>query len=128
MNQLLLDSNIIIYLLNGDPKINVFLEKFRHVLFVISIITWIEVLTGSHKHQKKITELASDLSNFIHIPIHTNIGFKTAQLLQNQKGSFKNKFQDSIIAATAIVHKIPLVTNNPKDFRKFKGLKIIPVA
>lgn len=34
-------------------------------------------------------------------------------------------FRDSLIGATAIVHGLPLVTRNSKDFVKFKGLEII---
>ncbi len=35
---------------------------------------------------------------------------------------------DCIIAATALVHKIPLVTLNVKDFKKIEGIKIFSGA
>jgi len=126
MHHILLDTNIVIYLLNKNEKIISFLEKFSDTVFSISIVTWIEVLAGSHNHDKSIPQLAHELARFFHIPVHTPIGLEAVRLLQTDilRGK-KKQFQDSLIAATAISHKIPLITNNPKDFDKFKGLKII---
>lgn len=128
MHQVLLDSNIVIYLLNKEMKVISFIEKFKQTIFCISKITWIEVLAGSHNHQKTIPELMEDLTRFTQISIHDAIGLMAARLIQTDiLYGRKNEFQDSVIAATAIVHKTPLITNNPKDFRRFKGLKVIAV-
>ena len=47
---------------------------------------------------------------------------KTIELRRNQN---KLKLGDAIIAATAIVHQLTLVTNNIKDFKDIKGLPVI---
>lgn len=126
MKQVLLDTNIVIYFLRSDLRFISLMEKFGDALFFISIITWIEVLSGSFHHKKDIDELKEDLSNFIILPLDKKVGEITAQLAQNNiKNKRKKSFQDTSIAATAIAHDMPIATNNPKDFRQFKGLKII---
>lgn len=126
MRQLLLDTNIVIYLLKRNPHVAVWLEKFRDYTFVISIISWIEALAGSFHHGTDINTLENELSNFICLPLHATAAKKTAGLLQeNIKKGKKKTFQDCVIAATAMTYDIPLFTNNPNDFRNFKGLKVI---
>ncbi|WP_374757388.1 hypothetical protein [Fibrivirga algicola] len=40
----------------------------------------------------------------------------------------KRSLGDSIIAATALVHKLPVVTNNIDDFSTIEGLTVITLA
>ena len=126
MKQLLLDTNIVIYLLNGDPRYVSLAEKIKDAICFISIVTWIEVLAGSSYHKKTMNEVAEDANIFIRLPLNEKTSLITAQLLQfSLTEKRKKNFQDTVIAATALTHNIPLLTNNPKDFRRFKGLKII---
>jgi predicted nucleic acid-binding protein len=126
MQQVLLDTNIVIYLLKSDLAFISLMEQWGDRLFSISIVTWIEILAGSFHHQKDIDELRENLNDFILLPIDMKIGRVAAELIQdNVKNKRKKNFQDAAIAATAIAHNMPLVTNNPKDFRQFRGLKII---
>lgn len=126
MIKYLLDTNILVYLLNSDQKTIKFLRKLQDAIFYISHITWIETLAGSFHHKKSIKQLVMDLSGFVRIPLDDSISLITAQLIQRDlQRSQKKKIQDYIIGATSIHHKIPLVTNNPKDFRRFKKLHII---
>lgn len=123
MNALLLDTNIVIYLLNSDSVIAHFIEEFKDASFYISIVTWIEALAGSHQHNKSIDDFTPYLDQFIRLPMDLITSKIAAGLLQNT--TKKYLFQDAVIAATALSHRMPLITNNPKDFRKFKGLKVI---
>ena len=126
MKLALLDSNIVIYFLKGDRPIIDWLSRFNDCLFAISIVTWIEALVGSFHEQKNIEEMAAVLNNFLRLPLNEKTAKLTAQLMQNDILSGRKKsFQDSAIASTALSNNIPLLTNNPKDFRRFKGLKIV---
>lgn len=127
MDQFLVDSNILIYLLNKNRDIVPFFEQFRSAALHISMISWIEVLSGSSRHKKTIREVERDVQDFIRLPVEDRIAKKAAQLFENaiQKGEKIKNFQDGVIAATALLYGMPLITNNPKDFRKFKGLKVI---
>ncbi|MCB1177388.1 MAG: PIN domain-containing protein [Leptospiraceae bacterium] len=51
-----------------------------------------------------------------------SISQKSIELIENYKLSHGLKIPDSIIAASAIVHNIPLLTYNIQDFKFIKGL------
>lgn len=127
MNQFLLDSNILIYILEQNRHIASFLERYQDANFFISMVSWIEVLSSSMYHHKTMAEVEDELQNFIRLPLDDRIAKKVALLFENaiRKGGKIKNFQDGVIAATALLHNIPLITNNPKDFRKFKNLKVI---
>lgn len=127
MDRLLLDSNIVIYFLKGDRSIIEYLDRNRDAQFFLSIISWIEVLAGSAYHNKTLYEVESEISQFIKIPIDQEIGKKAALLFNSvlRSGQKIKNFQDGIIAATALTYKLPLITNNPKDFQRFKELTVM---
>lgn len=86
-----------------------------------SVITRIEVL-GYHKMSSKTTEFFIALfENIIVIPINDAIVEKAIALKQVKPLSLG----DSIIASTALVHSIPLATNNVKNFQWIEGIGII---
>lgn len=126
MKDILLDTNIVIYALNGDLRIVTWLTKFSETKFHISIITWIEILSGSFRHGKTIDEISQQLECFCKLPLGDNVAQKGATLMQEQLQLGKKRpFQDCLIAATAVIYRMPLFTNNPRDFRNFKDIKIV---
>lgn len=129
MNSILFDTNIVIYMLRGNQHMIDVVTQFPTHKSFISVITWIETLAGSFHHEKNIHELEEELNAFIRIPIDDRIGKLAAKLFEKniRQGKKIKNFQDGLIAATAISHNIPLLTNNPKDFKHFAGLKVIAV-
>ncbi len=108
----LLDSNIIIYHLNNDNIVKNFL--FENINFCsISIVTYIEVLSFDFQssYNKKI---AKDLLQSFNI-IDTNQNI-ASQAIENRKLK-KIKLPDNIIASTAQVNNLILVSRNEKDFQ-----------
>ena len=65
------------------------------------------------------------LQNFINettlIELDKEIKLKTADIRKN----YRIKLPDAIIAATAFVYDLSLITHNYKDFENINGLKII---
>lgn len=55
------------------------------------------------------------------VELDRNIKLKTADIRKN----YRIKLPDAIIAATAFVYDLSLVTHNYKDFENINGLKII---
>ncbi|NES22868.1 MAG: type II toxin-antitoxin system VapC family toxin [Symploca sp. SIO3E6] len=110
----LIDTNIIIYYFNGltdDESIHTILTDS----FKISIITKIEFLgwgqfaTDSESHTK-----AREFISYATVFNLTEAIAEQAILLRQQ---FKPKTPDAIIAATALVNGLTVVTNNTADFR-----------
>ncbi len=106
----LLDSNIIIYHLNGEDIATRFIFNNRDVC-AISRITYIEVLSFefSVEEESDVKEL---LESFVIIDTNKEIAI---QSIKNIK-SVKIKVPDNIIASTAQVNNMTLVTRNILDF------------
>ena len=115
----LVDSNIIIYHLNGDNvATNFLLNNSQNIL--ISFISTIEILSFTYSVEAKI-QVEQLLNTFSRIDINDSI-ITSAIKLRLEK---KIKLPDCIIAATAIEHNLSLVTRNIKDFEHIKELVII---
>lgn len=108
----LIDSNIIIYHLNGEEKATKFL-KANIQISAISRLTFAEVLSFDFAEDEKnnVTEL---LRRFDILDTTDAIAVKA---LENRKVK-KIKLVDNIIASTAQVNELKLITRNTKDCNK----------
>lgn len=106
----LIDSNVIIYHLNGDVRATEFLRQhLQHS--AISQITYLEVLSFAYNEQAaKLVQ--AFLDQFVLLDITKSI---TLACIENRKIK-KIKFPDNVIAATAQVHQLIMVTHNISDF------------
>ncbi|HFS85516.1 MAG TPA: type II toxin-antitoxin system VapC family toxin [Epsilonproteobacteria bacterium] len=106
----LIDSNILIYHLNEQHDASAFLKTHSHES-AISLITYIEVLSFpmSDNEEKYVRQL---LSKFKVINPDQVVAEKA---VENRKVK-KIKIPDNIIAASAMVNNLTLVTRNTKDF------------
>jgi hypothetical protein len=110
------DTNFLIYFHEGNTRV----ESFIDYDFGISVISEIELLGFQGITLNEEVKLKSLLNNCLHIDLNNKIKEQTIQLKkQNQI-----KLPDAIIAATAIVNKVPLVTAD-KGFSKIPGLNLI---
>jgi predicted nucleic acid-binding protein len=116
-NSIVLDTNIILYLLNGDEQLSAMLNGME--LFV-SVISEIELLgyNGIEEDDKlKIKFFLSECS-----VISLNNEVKELSIKIKQK--FKVKTPDAIIASTAIFLNLPLITAD-KGFDKITDLDLM---
>src|SRR5437870_2940634 len=123
----LLDTNIIIDHLRNKRLISV--EKDAD--FAISLITYGELMVGVYKSSSReksllgIEKTISLLSIEI-ISLNQKImeEFASIKLEFNKKGVKLEDF-DILIAATAKVYDIPLLTHNKKHFARIKGVQLL---
>jgi predicted nucleic acid-binding protein len=114
----LFDSNILIDFLNqreeAKNELRLYKDKF------ISVITFIEVLSGAKNAEEEII-IKGFLRNFKCIILDEAIALETARL----RSGFKLKLGDALIMATSISHNMLLITRDKKDFfNKFNNIKI----
>lgn len=119
----LLDTNILIYLQKGisDPQAITFLSQAIAANPKISIITEIEVLGfkfGSVADLQKMEDLIADT---VVLPLDRAVALKTIFI----RRTHKIKLPDAIIAATALVHGLALITRNTSDFSSIDNLSVI---
>lgn len=110
---LLIDSNIIIYLSQKQLTLDAF-ASINDELF-ISDITYLETLGFPFVNDADKNFMIELLSQFNRIGLTESIIQATLEMKQN----YKIKLPDAIIAATAKVRKMILVTRNIKDFERF---------
>jgi predicted nucleic acid-binding protein len=116
----LLDSNIIIYYLNGDKNIYDFIEKNKSISS-ISLITYYEVLNYNFSEEENVLVRAF-LDGFEVLSISKDIINKA---LEN-RAIKKIKMADNFILATSQIFKLDIVTRNTKDFTTFTDNLINP--
>ncbi len=119
-SQYLLDTNILIYLMD-EPKIwHEKLKKYRNGAQFISIISHFEILAGTVKKKFDVETLLESLEPFQVLPFQENLSFEAIKLMK-KKSSLK--FKDLIIATTAQHYGLELITAD-RDFKSIPGLKI----
>ena len=114
-NNLLLDTNIIIYYFNGlvsDKRIDDILKKG----FNISIITKIEFLSWPKLYGDEV--LREKAHSFIAHATVYSLTDEVANSVIEIRQQHKIKTPDAIIAATALVHGLDIATNNVDDFKQ----------
>ena len=115
--EILVDTNIILYLLRGSDTLEQYLQGKD---IFISFITELELIyskNASIKEEQKVNEFLSDCSI---ISLNNRIKEKYIQIRKNHG----LKLADAVIAATAITVGIPLITAD-KQFKTVDGLRLI---
>ena len=107
----LVDTNIIIYYLEGEQAAISFLRTHRGKL-AISSITWMETLSHPFSSDEEQVVRAF-LQEFRRIEISSSVMELSVEIRRMKK----MKLPDAIIAASAVHHDLMLVTRNIKDFK-----------
>ena len=115
---ILLDSNIVIY--SAEPEYADLQQLVEEQDTAVSIASYIEVL-GFRRlddYRKRFFEEFFRSIEVIHLT--TEIADRAIGLRQQRR----IELGDAIIAATALVHRIPLLTRNIRDFRWVENLDV----
>ena len=117
----LADTNALIYLLNGNSCMLPFLDKG----LAFSVISEMELLSFSGITVEDENNIKSLLLDCKEISLTDEIKEKTIEI----RKKYKTKLPDAIVAASAIVNNLPLITAD-KGFNQIEELNlklIIPV-
>ena len=117
----LIDTNIAIYFLDGNltPSVIVFLQPVINQEINISVITKIELLGWSFPNSNKFEIHNEFVSQSNIFPLDDEIVEKTIEI----RRTYKIKLPDALIAATAIIFDMTLLSRNDKDFTQIPELK-----
>ncbi|MGD0271276.1 MAG: type II toxin-antitoxin system VapC family toxin [Candidatus Sulfotelmatobacter sp.] len=125
----LLDTNICIYIRQNKPE--QVLRRFRRLQpgeAALSVITYGELLYGAAKSAQQtiaIERLRELIRLLPALPLPENAAEKYGAIraeLESKGEMIGNN--DLWIAAHALAAKLTLVTNNEKEFRRVRGLKV----
>ena len=116
-NKLFLDTNIILYLLNGDETLA---ELLNNKQLYISIITELELLSYKKITLKEERVIAEFITLCKTININNTVKQETVRICK----TYGTKLPDSIIIATALYLDLPLITSDIA-FKKVDELTLI---
>lgn len=124
----LIDTDIIIFSLNGKENVNTHFREHRLDPIYISAITVGELTYGAEKsafREKNLAKVSHVRKCFKSIDITSEImeTFGRLKAVQEKKGESVADL-DLQIASIAIFYNLTLVTNNVNHFSKIEGLKI----
>jgi hypothetical protein len=120
--QYLIDSNVVIDYLAGKFTLDgmLFINEIVNDIPFISVITKIEIL--GYKSPEEANQLLSDfVDDSVVIELTEDVVLQTIEL----RKELKIKTPDAIIAATAMVNQLVLLTRNKKDFDKINGIEVV---
>lgn len=127
--KIILDTNIVSYLMKGGPLATAYAPRVQGRLLAIAFITVGEMYFGAENRnwgEKKRKELETTLRNFVVIPYDHEIARCYGRLMAERKRIGKPIApNDAWIAACAARHAVPLVTHNAKDFDGITSLEVI---
>ncbi len=127
MKGYLLDTNICIFYMKGRYQLDEKIAKVGQNNCYISEITVAELLFGaarSANKEKHLKQIASFIGQFKILPIYNTLSVfadKKAELYA--KGQPIDDF-DILIGATAIYHKLVMITENVKHLNHLSSIKI----
>jgi predicted nucleic acid-binding protein len=121
MSTFLLDSNILIYLLAQNERVDEFINDLCAHEFAMSSISYLEILVEAEKSGMNHKEVEAFLEE-VDVVAFDKKAVQRAIRLQ-KSNTKKLKFKDLSIAATSLIHKMPLVTAD-KDFKSIEGLEV----
>jgi predicted nucleic acid-binding protein len=116
---MLIDSNIIIYAM--QPEYVELRQLIADHVPAVSAVSYVEVLGYSELSTEEQTLLRQFFAASKMLPIDQDVLDEAVRLRQQRKMSLG----DALIAATALVHQLPLITHNVADFAWVDGLILI---
>lgn len=129
MAKYLLDTNILIYLINEKPQsIAQKIMKCKLNELTTSSIVVSELLFGIEKSKHKENNLKALKKVLSFLTIY-DFGYNEAKAYAIIRADLEQRRQligamDMLIAATAMANKLVLVTNNQKEFDRIMGLSV----
>lgn len=112
MTRLLLDSDVLVDHLRGQRRIVAGGDELH-----VSAISRAELFSGRGTEERRVRRLLESMTS---IPVDDAIAERAGRL---RRGTTR-RLPDALIAATALEHRLTLVTRNTRDFEGIRGLRL----
>jgi predicted nucleic acid-binding protein len=120
---MLIDTDIVIWYMRDNPNAVEILDSNKG--FLISVVSYMELVQGMRNRREfKALKTALTIWKAKLLQIDEAISMKAMFYVEQYFLSHSIRLADALIASTAIVNKIPLITGDLKHFRVFKELKL----
>lgn len=123
------DTDVVSFLFKNDTRAKNYQAHLTGRLLVVSFMTVAELDRWAIEYnwgQARRDRMEQHLRNFVVHPFDRSLCTQWAAVTDEaRRNGFKIHCADAWIAATALHHQIPLITNNAKDYRGLSNLQII---
>jgi len=129
MGTLILDTNVVSYLMRGKPLATEYRQLTGGHTLAISFMTVGELYEGARRARwgdERLASLRSVLRGYLVIPYSWELCVTWADIRVERQHQ-PISVDDAWIAATALTHRCPLVTHNPRDFEGVSQLQVLTV-
>lgn len=121
----LLDSDVIIWVLRKQERtLKLVREISKSGVPACSPLSVIEIMIGAKPGEEEATK--GLLTALQLVPVDRAIAEKAAEYVKTYQNKDKPDFADAIIAATAVIHDLTLVTYNRKHY-PMPEVKLYPI-
>lgn len=114
MARILVDSDVLVDHLRGHERFMAAGDDLH-----VSVITRAELFAGRGTEERRVRRVLEPMTQ---LPVDAAIAERAGRL--RRTGTIR--LPDALIAATALEHRLTLVTRNARDFEGVKGLKVSP--
>lgn len=122
----MIDTDILIDVARSvDTAIHRLNAEVQTTTLTISAVTEMELLVGC-RNKTELQNLQQFLQRYQRIKLDETISDCAMQLLEDYYLSHGLLIADALIAATALVQDIPLLSKNQRDFRFIQKLNLLP--
>ena len=120
---MLIDTDVLIWHLRGYPSATHRLDLLP--VFTLSVITYLVLIQGMRdKIELVAVQKMLSFRNANVLLLAAKIGARAATLMELLSLSRGLQLGDALIAATALDHQLPLLTENSRHFAPIAGLRI----
>lgn len=132
MASAVVDTDVVSFLFKRDSRAELYRPHLTGKLLVMSFMTVAELDRWSLERnwgETRRARMEEHLRNFVIHPFDRALCFKWAEVsYQARLNGHPIQCADAWIAATALLHEIPLVTHNRDDYAGVDGLTLISEA
>ncbi len=121
---MIMDTDVLIWYMRGNKKAYKIIEDQQG--FFTSVVTYIELVQGM-RNKNELIELRCAFRewNTKILYINEEISSKAMFYIERHYLSHSLQLADALIASTALVNGLPILTGNDKHYRMIKELEII---
>ena len=126
VQRLLVDSDILI---DAGRAVQVAVDRLNSEAqtstLAISAITCMELMVGC-RNKTELQTMEQFFSRFELIKLNGTISDRATHIIRSYRLSQGLMIADALIAATAMVTNVPLLSKNQRDYRFIQGLNLLP--